>query len=168
MTILASIKHCMRNLIRFKGRDAPGQFWPYTLVLFGGMVITWTIVMVGAMSRTFSRMQRFAAEHPDQATVTRGPGNYSIQIEGHHPELMPDMTPLVGLMAVIVTIFAILIGAAVVRRLHDSDAPGWFAILPLVLLTSGLALMSRVFGTFGSPGGPDMTMFMGVFANNLA
>ncbi len=167
MNLAASLKHCLRNLARFDGRDAPGQFWPYTLILIGGVVVSWMVFMVGAMSQAFERMQRFAEEHPDQATVTRGPGSYSIQIEGHHPELMPDMTPMIGVMAVIVSVFVILVAAAVVRRLHDSDMRGWPALVPLALLASGLAMMARMFGSFGRVEGPDMSLFMWAFANNI-
>lgn len=37
--ITASIRHCLGNLTNFTGRDRPGQFWPYTIVLLAAQMI---------------------------------------------------------------------------------------------------------------------------------
>ena len=163
-----SIRHCLARLIIFTGRDSPRQFWPYAgLVLGAGMVI-WIVGFVPQFIGTFGKIQRFAAEHPDQVTVTQGPGSYSVQVHGYHPELMPDFGVMVWLMAGIVLMIAVMGGAAIVRRLHDSNWRGWIALVPFGLLLSGLAMMARFFQAIRQPQAPDMSQFMLIFANNLA
>jgi uncharacterized membrane protein YhaH (DUF805 family) len=163
-----SVRHCLARLTVFSGRDAPRQLWPFTgLVLGAGMVI-WIVGFAGSFVGIFGKIQKFAAEHPDQVTVTQGPGQYSVQVHGYHPELMPDFGMILGLMAAIVLMIAIMLGAAIVRRLHDSNWPGWIALVPLGLLLSGLAMMLRFSQAVRQQQEPDMNLFLLIFANNLA
>jgi uncharacterized membrane protein YhaH (DUF805 family) len=136
-------------------------------VLGAGMLV-WIISFAASFVGTFGKMQKFAAEHPDQVTVTQSPGQYSIQVHGSHPELMPDFGMMFGLMAAIVLLIAILLGAAIVRRLHDSNWRGWIALVPFGLLLNGLAMMRMLFSELLQGKEPDMRLFGLILANNLA
>ena len=113
-------------------------------------------------------MQAFAAAHPDQATVEQGPGHYSVQIHGYHPELMPDFSGFVMVEAVSVIALVALLAAAVARRLHDSGRSGWWGALPLPFLAFGLAAFLLLFSRSG-PGHaqPNFALFGLLFVNNL-
>ena len=108
-----------RRLASFSGREDRASFWPYAAFVFGLSMVGMFAVMIPAMAESMRKMQNFAAEHPDQATVTSGPGQYSISIEGNHPELMPDTGGMITAISIILLIAVMLYAAAVVRRLHD-------------------------------------------------
>lgn len=164
----ASIRHGLTGVFRFSGRTAAGQFWPYAVTLFILMVIGWVAVFMPELNAAMGRMQRFAAEHPELATVTHGPGGTSISIEGSHPDLMPDFRYLMSVMGVLAGLFVLLIAAAVVRRLHDSDRSALWALPPLVLIFTGLWGMRHIVGSFDDSQEPDIALFGLIFLNNLA
>jgi uncharacterized membrane protein YhaH (DUF805 family) len=111
-------------------------------------------------------MQRFAAEHPESATVESGPGHYSITIQGYHPELMPDVAPVMVGIAAMTAITVLLLAAAVARRLHDRGRTGLIGLLPLPFLAYACVVMQRFFASSRSDG-PDMLLFLSLFLNNL-
>lgn len=160
---MASIRFHLANLFRFSGREGVASFWIFAGCVIGLAFAAMMAVMVPMMTSTFARMQAFAEAHPDQATVHQGPGSYSITIEGHHPELMPDFGAFTGAFAVIVAVFIVLLAAAVVRRLHDRGKSGAWGLLPLPFLAAGFILMPRLF----SSAEPDMGLFGYLFLNNM-
>jgi uncharacterized membrane protein YhaH (DUF805 family) len=164
-----SIRHGFTSLTRFSGRDPAGRFWPYVGAVIALFFAAAAATMGPIMSGTFARMQTFAAEHPDQATVTEGPGSYSIQIHGNHPELMPDMTPFFTVMQVGCALAVLLLAAAVTRRLHDRGRRGWWGLPPVVFLVGGLTLFPRLFGSVlhGDMTPGAMKLFGLLFANNV-
>jgi uncharacterized membrane protein YhaH (DUF805 family) len=168
-TFIDSIRHGFTSLTRFSGRDPAGRFWPYVGAVIALFFAAAAATMAPIMSGTFARMQAFAAEHPDQATVTEGPGSYSIQIQGNHPKLMPDMTPFFTVMQVGCALAVLLLAAAVTRRLHDRGRRGWWGLPPLVFLTGGLTLFPRLFQSTvrGEMTPETMKLFGLVMANNL-
>ena len=109
-----------RHLANFSGRESQKRFWLWGAFVQGLAFLMGTIAFMPRFTDAMGRMQRFAMEHPESATVESGPGHYSIRIEGHHPELMPDMDGFVYTMMGITAFVTILIGAAAVRRLHDA------------------------------------------------
>ncbi len=151
------------QLFRFGGREKIGSFWPYAGVVLGLTFLASAGVFLPEFSRSMARMAQFAAEHPESATVTQGPGSYEIRIEGHHPELMPDFGNLVGGMTAVMLMAIVLLAAAITRRLHDTGRSGAWGLLPLPFLFSGFALMPAM---FAAPV-PDATLFMALFANNV-
>ena len=159
----ANIVDHLKRLIDFRGRESRADFWPFALSIIGLSFVAIAAAMFGPMTDAMRRMQEFARTHPDQATVTSGPGHYSIQIEGHHPELMPDFGSMIGGMSVITVVVVALLAAAVTRRLHDRGWAGFWALVPVALLTSGLLLMPKVMA--GDP--PEMRLFFLLFFNNL-
>ena len=72
--MLGAIGHNLRNLARPSGRESSAQFWPYAilvvLLVIGGMLA----LLLPELSRTMAKAARFAAEHPDLATIVSGPG----------------------------------------------------------------------------------------------
>jgi uncharacterized membrane protein YhaH (DUF805 family) len=167
--LIDSIRNGFGGLLRFSGRDPAGRFWPYAGVVIGLMFFAAFATMAPIMSGAFARMQSFAAEHPDQATVTRGPGSYSIQIQGNHPELMPDVTPFFTVMRVGCAVVVLLLAAAVTRRLHDRGRRGWWGLAPLPFLVVGMTAIPRLFKTTlaGEMTPDSMRLFGLMFANNL-
>ena len=76
-----------------------------------------------------------------------------------HPELVmrsiaPMMSNIMVFMAVLAFVWLMLVGAAVVRRLHDGDRPGWWAApvfaLPVVMPLVYIGVMPKFFETFGT------------------
>lgn len=161
-----SIGHNLAGLVRFSGRDARETFWPYALVLFGLSLVAMALVFIPSFVETMTRMQRFAAEHPELTTVTRGPGSTSMQIRGSHPELMPDFTGAMNGMTAVALIFAALVAAAVTRRLHDRGSTGAWGLLPLLFLVIGAVLMPGEMQGFRT-GAPNLAGFFLLFFNNL-
>lgn len=136
--------------------------------MIGGMV-----VMVPMMTGIFDRMNAFAAQHPDRVTVTSGPGQYHMQIDGPVPPelILGDMGWFFAFSAIVSLLAIVLLAAAVVRRLHDSGRGGWWGALPLPFLVIGLVAMFRIFDTMqrvAEPGfTPPVLPFVVLFANNM-
>jgi len=168
-TLIDSVRNGVTGLLRFSGRDPAQRFWPYVGAVIVLFFFAAFATMAPIMSEAFTRMQTFAAEHPDQATVSQGPGSYSIHIQGDHPELMPDMTPFFTVMQVGCALAVLLLAAAVTRRLHDRRRRGWWGLPPVVFLVGGLALFPRLFqSTLGGEVTPDSIRLFGLlFANNV-
>ncbi|OJY53445.1 DUF805 domain-containing protein [Sphingomonas sp. 67-41] len=164
-TMFKPIAHNLQRLTRFSGRDTRETFWPYAVTLLVLALAASALVAMPPMLETMAKMQRFAVEHPDQATVRQGPGSYSIQIQGSHPELMPDLHGMLPGMAIILLVFVALVAAAVVRRLHDRGTSGAWALPPLVFLAIGMALTPRLLDV--RHGGPDLSLLPLLFVNNL-
>lgn len=164
---LGMVGRGVRNILRFSGRDTLSQFWSYAAVVIGASLVAGGMLFVPMMAATMAKMQRFAAEHPDQADVVTGPGSYSISIHGNHPELMPDVSGLISGVLVVAVIVVVLLAAAVTRRLHDRGRGGYWALVPLFFLASGMAGMRVVFSQFGATGEPDMGLFGLLFLNNI-
>ncbi|MFC0683630.1 DUF805 domain-containing protein [Novosphingobium clariflavum] len=154
--------HLVR-LAKFSGREGRAKFWPWAGVVVG-LVCIGSFAAIGPMMvRSMAKMQQYAREHPEQATVTSGPGHYEISIQGHHPELMPDFSAVTGAMEIVMAVAIVLLAAAVTRRLHDTGKAGTWGLLPLPFLVIGFTQMPRI---FAAPE-PDMRLFGLLFLNNL-
>lgn len=151
------------RLFQFGGREKVGSFWPYAGVVLALGFIGSAAVMMPEMNRSMARMAQFAAEHPESATVSQGPGRYEIHIQGSHPELLPDFKAMIGGMVAVMVIMVVLLAAAVARRLHDTGRTGAWGLLSLPFLVSGMALMPDMF----SSAEPDMSQFFMLFADNM-
>jgi uncharacterized membrane protein YhaH (DUF805 family) len=165
--ILASIRRGFGGVLRFSGRDTPGQFWPYAIFLFLLSQAIGFVLVIPPMMDAFGRILRFAAEHPDQVTRTTGPGDHSIQVLAPHPELMPDFSGIAQWHAILTPILVALLAAAVARRLHDRDRTGLWGLMPLPFAAAALALAPIVFEAFRRGGGADPRVFFALLANNI-
>lgn len=128
--MLAAIRYNLANLVNVKGRDGRQTFWFYVLFLVCIQVaisIVVSIALVGPMmADIFSSVQRNLP--PDE--VQR-------QMFGHIADMTQTSVPVYAFVSVIMT--AMLV-AAFVRRLHDSDRPGWIAALLVVLQLASIAM----------------------------
>ncbi|MEQ1491130.1 MAG: DUF805 domain-containing protein, partial [Terricaulis sp.] len=119
-------------------------------------------VMFPEILASMERMQRFAVEHPELATVERGPASYSIRIEGYHPELMPDIGRVSISLGAVIAVSVFLLAGAVVRRLHDRGKSGLWALAPVSFLLIGLSAFPILF----TQDPPNMGLFFALFLNN--
>jgi len=165
--LVQSLKYNLARLFDFSGRETRSLFWPYALFLLLGSGVIGMILVIPMILESMSRMQRFALEHPDQATVTSGPGTYSFEIKGHHPELMPDVNSFLLIAVVVNGVILVMLAAAITRRLHDIDYRGWWALLPLPFAASGIFLMRRLLGMAADSAAPDPRVFVAAFVNNF-
>lgn len=161
----------LARLFQFSGRESRGRFWPYA-----GCVVVLAFVGIGigmstAMAGMFEAAERVAETHPQDVTITRGPASVSVSISGHHPELMPDFGLSFAVMGAVVAVAAVLLAAAVVRRLHDSGRPGWWGLPVPVFLGLGILGMSRLMtmmtAEVASPDAEMFPLFGLIFLNNI-
>lgn len=165
--MLKALRHNLGGLFQLSGRTGRQDFWLYAMVVGLGAMGVWTTAAGFLFSQMFGRIRKFAAEHPELVRETRGPGSYSVEVEGFHPQLAPDFTIVVPLMGAIVVVVLLLLTASVVRRLHDSGRAGWWGLPPVILLGCGLGLMAHVFASMTREG-PDVGLFFVTFFINLA
>lgn len=164
--MLASLRHNLGNLLLFSGRTGRQSFWLYAMVVLLSAGAAWAVAFGWVFSRMFARIHRFAIEHPELVRETRGAGSYSVEVDGYHPELVPDFSGLILVMGIIVSVVVLLLAASVVRRLHDGGRSGWWGLPPALLLATGLGMMAHVFASLRGPE-PDMALFALLFVNNL-
>lgn len=161
--MLETIRYNLVNLVNFRGRQTRAQFWPYAAVIIFLTIVGTAAVFVPPIVRDMGRMQRIAAAHPELATIRSGPGTYSITIQGDHPELMPDMGGMLSSMNVVFVAAALLLAAAVARRLHDCGKSGFWGLLPIPFIVFASFAMPRIF----TQNPPDTSLFIALFFNNL-
>jgi uncharacterized membrane protein YhaH (DUF805 family) len=166
MSATVSLGEHFKKLFDFTGREDRANFWSYAAVAFIITMVVGMIIFVPMMSRTMHAMQQFAAQHPDQAIVTSGPGQYSISVQGNHPEFMPAGSVALFL-AVTFGLAILLYAAAVVRRLHDRGKAGFWGLMPLPFILYSSVQMPRMFASVGAGSQPDMTLFFSIFLSNL-
>src|SRR6476620_763107 len=164
MSASVSLSDHFKRLFDFEGREDRASFWPYAAVAFIITMIAGMTILVPMMLRSVDAMQQFAVQHPDQATITSGPGLYSISVQGDQPEFMPaDSMAL--FLAVTFGVAILLYAAAVVRRLHDRGKSGFWGLMPLPFIIYSSVQMPRAFGATGDQ--LDMTLFFSIFLSNL-
>lgn len=154
MDLPGSIRHNLAGLGRFSGRDRPGQFWPYAVLLFLLSMIAGFAVIVPAMIDMMVRLQRFLIEHPEGLPPPSDP--YDPSEPALPPELMPDFSGTALPMAAVNLVFVLLLAAAMVRRLHDADRTGWWALMPVPFMAVGAASWERAMAmSTGAPMAAD-------------
>ena len=164
---LLALKHGFTGVFRFSGRDGSVLFWSYAATILFLAVLTMMAGMIPVMAESMAKMQEFAVQNPEQVTIQHGPNSYSISVHGNHPGLFPDMSGFIEFTAIVSGATAILLAAAVSRRLHDTGLSGFWGLIPVPFLVLGFGLMPDVFEDFGSTDEPDMGKFFLMFFNNL-
>jgi len=136
--ITASLRLNLGNLARFSGRDTPGQFWPWTIIIFLLSVIAAFVVMMPPIMRMMIGMFReIDAAGPQPAGDPLPPEVIELLMAGYAAELGALWLP----MTLINLATVALLAAGFVRRLHDVDRPGLWALLPIPPLAVSLATM---------------------------
>ena len=166
--MLRNLWNHLASLHRFGGREGVKAFWTYAMAVLVGSLWAMSAVTLPAISGSLAKVSEFARAHPDQATVSSGPGHYSVQVKGYHPELMPDFAPLLQAIGLIAAATVMLLAAALVRRLHDSGRSGLWGLLPLPFLAAAFWLMPGLFQGLGGKGEPEMGPVLLLLANNAA
>lgn len=148
--MIFALKHNLGNLTRFSGRTGPKAFWLYVAALLlaymGALMAMILPVMVSAMAA----VRRAAGENGDPVQPATG----------------PDLGLFATVNAVVVIAIVALLAASVTRRLHDSNRRGWWGLMPLPFLLTGMVVMATEFGSAGERE-PDMQIFMLIGINNL-
>lgn len=164
---MAGFVYNLTNLMTFSGRENRAQFWPYAGVVFALSFVALAAVMLPEISASMTRMEKFAIEHPDISTIERGPGSYSITIQGYHPELMPDVAHALLLMTPVLFLMIVLLAGAIARRLHDRGKSAFWGLAPIpFLLFAGFA-MPRLFALDLADVAAILPLFFAVFFNNI-
>jgi uncharacterized membrane protein YhaH (DUF805 family) len=158
-------EHFVR-LFDFTGREDRASFWPYAALAFVIIMVAGMVIFVPMMSHAMTAMQQFAVQHPDQATVTSGPGQYSIFVRGNSPQFMPAGSVALYL-AVSFGLAILLYASAVTRRLHDRGKSGFWGLMPLPFIIYSSIQMPRMFAFVGAETQADMTLFFSIFFSNL-
>jgi uncharacterized membrane protein YhaH (DUF805 family) len=156
-----------RRIADFNGREDRASFWPYAAFVFVLSMIGTYAVMLPPMFKNMQAMQEYAATHPDQMNVVSAPGQYSMSIEGNHPEFMPNMAGIATGVGIVFLVIVLLYAVAVARRLHDRNLSGFWGLMPVPFLAYSFIQMPRVFGAVGSGHGPDMNLFYSIFFSNM-
>ena len=166
MSATVTLGEHFKRLFDFTGRENRESFWPYAAVAFVIVMAAGMIIFVPMISRTVHAMQQFAVQHPDQVTVTSGPVQYSISVQGNHPAFMPAGS-IALFLAVSFGLAILLYAAAAVRRLHDRGKSGLWGLMPLPFIIYSSIQMPRVFASIGTATPPDMVLFFSIFFSNL-
>lgn len=164
--MIGLLRDHMGGLARFSGREGQRAFWLWFALVFAMAMLGFMALFVPFMLKTMGHMQQFAIDHPEQVTSVSAPGHYEMRIEGHHPELLPDFGPIFAGAALMAVFLAVLLGAAMVRRLHDTGRGGAWALLPAPFLLIGLSLFPDLMAS-AAGGQFDMGLFAILFANNM-
>lgn len=167
-----SLTHNLARLVTFQGRDTRDQFWPYAVAIFVLMTGVLFASMSVRMVPLMAEIHQFALAHPDQSTITTGPGSYQVTIEGDHAELTQSFLSTIRSMIAVTAwtcVGAVLLyAAAVTRRLHDRGAGGWWGLLPLPFMTFAMIAMPKLFAAMDRPEAVNLKLFFLMFFNNVA
>ncbi len=166
MSATVGLGEHFKKLFDFSGREDRASFWPYAAVAFGVIMVVGMIVFIPMMLSSIGTMQEIAAQHPEQVTVTRGPGSYSISASGNHPDLMP-IFPMAVFLFVNFALTILLYAAAMIRRLRDSGKSGLWGLMPLPLTAYSSVMMLQMFASFGTESEPNMMLFFSIFFSNI-
>lgn len=166
MSATVTLRQHFARLFDWTGREDRASFWPYAAVAFAITMVAGMVIFVPMMSRSLHAMQEFAAQHPEQATITNGPGQYSISIRANQPGFIPAGS-MVLYLGVSFGLAILLYAAAVVRRLHDRGKSGFWGLIPLPFIIFSSVQLPRMFASFAGGAQPDMTVFFSIFLSNL-
>jgi uncharacterized membrane protein YhaH (DUF805 family) len=138
--LIDAVRHNLRNLLRFSGRERRGSFWLYVLALYVAQMALGMLVTIPLMAGTFGR-----------------PG----------PGAAANMFGTILLFSAICgAMFVFLLAASAVRRLHDSGWSGLWTLLPLPFLITGFWGMHQIRSKIHAGGDPGGSFGL-MMANNL-
>ena len=129
--MLGAIKYNLTHLLDFTGRDARPTFWYYVLFVFILNVVVSLLVWVPTIGQSISAAME-AGQSGDPAAANAAMAD---SMSG-----MIATTIWTGVILGVANI--VLLAAALVRRLHDADFTGWWALL--VGGVSAVALVRNV------------------------
>jgi uncharacterized membrane protein YhaH (DUF805 family) len=132
----SSIRHALGNLANFSGRDARQTFWYWVLVV---VILQFAVSAAMTVPMTMRMMSRF------MAMGMQGSGSDPLVVQARLQAMMADMMATemprivwVGIAVGVVSM--LLLVASLVRRLHDSNLSGWWALAPGLMYCAALAM----------------------------
>lgn len=159
-----------RKLTQFSGRDTRGEFWPYAGVVFALMMIlggvAGFVVMAGITGEFVPPVVAPAAS----ASSLAPSDTVRVEVVETYPSpfaVMPDFTLFFWVQGATVLVFIGLMAAAVVRRLHDRNLPGWWGLAPVPFVTFGVFGVLLMLKTIMDTGMPNFALGGLLFLNNL-
>jgi uncharacterized membrane protein YhaH (DUF805 family) len=153
MPMLGAVKYALSNLTNLHGRDARQTFWYWVLAVYIAAFALSLVVTIPSMIAAMGEAFQTATRNPDNPAAIEAVMN--AQMSG-----MISSTMWLSLATSAATL--LLLAASTVRRLHDSDLSGWWALVPggvqlavLVLMPAQIANMTQlVAGASGT--GPNL------------
>lgn len=129
-----AIKYNLSHLLDFSGRDARGTFWYYVLFLFllnMAVSVVLGLVLAGSIVGTVVDAARAGASE-DAVRLQMG-----VWMGGFISSIMWYSLASNAIMI-------LLLAASFVRRLHDSNKPGWWGLLVLAAQAAGSFVSIRM------------------------
>ena len=125
--MLDAIKHGLGGLLNFEGRDARQAFWYYVLIVY---ILATAISMVVVLPISLQSMMA-GVRQGIEASRGQDPAVAQAAVQASMMASMGKMVPAmmwVGVASGVIMLAGL--GAAIVRRLHDSDLSGKWALIP--------------------------------------
>lgn len=157
--MLGAIRHALANLANPNGRDARQTFWYWVLAV---VVLRFAAGLAVSMPMTLKIMGTAV-----QAAKT-GAAHDPAAVQAMTMQIVSSELPKMIWSSVAIGVATMLLLAmSLVRRLHDSDLPGWLVLIPGALYAGALARMPgqidtaiAMMGTMHPGTRPDMTAMM--------
>ncbi len=134
--LLSSIRHNLGRLLQFSGRDTRRQFWPWAILVFLAHMIAGILIMIPMMAEVMNRIVKVSQSGSDGA---QDPEIVAAHVESVMVETMSDLGRLWLPSLILQAVAALLLAAAVARRLHDRDRSGYWGFLPIPFMAIGLS-----------------------------
>lgn len=158
-----AIGYNLARLAVFSGRESRRLFWPYAATVFVLCMLVGMLLMIPVMMDAMHRMMAYLQAHPE-GLPKPAPGQPPVL----PPELMPDMNAILVPLAVLNLVSLLFYAAATVRRLHDRDRSGWWALLPVPFQLLGMLTGPRAMSAMLRPGAEPSPMVQLSSLNSLA
>lgn len=133
--MLGAIKYNLRHLLDFSGRDARQTFWYYVLFLF---IVYFVLGMVGSFVLIGSLMGPMIEVASQNLPEPEMQAEMAERMGGVMGRMMET---ILWVSVVVNVVMDLLLAAAFVRRLHDSNSAGWWALAVLAAQVASLAVM---------------------------
>jgi uncharacterized membrane protein YhaH (DUF805 family) len=111
-------------LLTFAGRENREPFWLWMLVVYVAQTVISMIASVPMFVWMFQRIGHAVATHDIDKLKDQ---------QAMFHDMAPLMTWLAVVSVVLGVLFMVMVAAAIVRRLHDGNRSGWWAV-PVALL----------------------------------
>jgi len=129
--MLAATKYNLTHLVDFTGRDARQTFWYYVLFLF---IVYFVLGFVGAIVLMGSLMG------PLMDAAQAGASEQQIQVQ-MNAWMGGVFGKLLWVSMAVNVLMDLLLAAAFVRRLHDSNSTGWWGLAVVAAQLVSMAMM---------------------------
>jgi uncharacterized membrane protein YhaH (DUF805 family) len=135
--MLEAIKHGLGNLLNFHGRDARQAFWYYVLFVYLVTIAITMLVTIPMMAQAFMA----AVRETIAAGQSSDPQAVQMQAQAAMMRSMSGMMSSVTTVSMVVNLAMLaLLAAGFVRRLHDSDLSGLWAVIPGAMQLANVAI----------------------------